>query len=159
MQRTGSAEREQAKVARVVAARQRNHANSACHAIIGDTDDRARRGDRIQSELAADLLVQTSAQRIVGYRSAYREETRLVKSAEQKIGIGDRYTLTATAETYRSRQCTSALRADLQQACIVHPCYRATTGADGVYVDHGNAQRHAILELKLGRHKRQSVLD
>ena len=56
VQRPGAAEREQREVARVVAARQADHADRAGHLVVGDAHDRRRRRGRVEAERRADLL-------------------------------------------------------------------------------------------------------
>ena len=63
VQRPGAAEGEQREVARIVAARQAHHADRAGHLVVGDADDRRRRGGRVEAERRADVLEQRGADR------------------------------------------------------------------------------------------------
>ena len=82
-----------------------------------------------------------------------------VQAAEHEVRVGDRDPLAAAAVTDRPGRGACALRPDLEHPGVVDVGDRAATGADGVHVDHRHVDRHRVLELELGRHRRPAVLD
>ena len=54
--RSRSAERDEPEVARVVAALHAHHPQGGVHVLVGDVDDRLRRGDGVDPQALADLL-------------------------------------------------------------------------------------------------------
>ena len=74
-----------------------------------------------------------------------------------QVGIGERRPPAAPAVADRPRLGPRALRPDLEQPGFVDPRDAATAGAHRVHVYHGHVDRHAVLQLHLGRHRRHAV--
>ena len=64
MQRTGAAEGEQGEVARIVAARHRDHADRARHLHVAEPQHRARGGKPVEAGRPPDLLLENRANMI-----------------------------------------------------------------------------------------------
>ena len=80
--------------------------------------DRAPRGGQIKTHLAAGKIIR-------------------IEVAEREIGIGRGRKRAAPAVASRAWCGSRALRADAQQAALIHPGDRAAPRADGVNIEHG----------------------
>ena len=124
----------------IVAALDRDRADRPHH-VGRDHPEQALRG-ALQGE-AEPLRErrQRGARRIGVERHPAAEQAARGKAPEHQIGVGHGRLLAAQAVAGRARQGAGALRADLEEPVPVEPGDRAAAGADGVDVDHRQADR------------------
>jgi hypothetical protein len=154
-----AAERKQHEIARVVPARERNHADRAGHAIVGDAQDRRGHLDAVQPERPAELLGKDRLDPAHIGGPGNSEQAPGVEPAEHEVRIGDRRLGAAASVADRSGMRAGAARADLQHAVLAQVGDRAPAGTDRVHVDHRHVHRHRVLELELRGHLRHAVED
>jgi hypothetical protein len=116
MQRTGAAEGEEREVARVVAARQRHHADRAGHVGVGEADRRRRGLFGRDAERDGDLAREDRSHMLNGHRVLDGEQPRRVKPAEDKVCVGDGRPQAAAAISDRAGIGAGAFRPDLKHS-------------------------------------------
>ena len=138
--RAGAAEGDQRIAARVDAALDRHDAQRTQHLLVGDAHDPGCRLVDVEAELsgqppdrsAGGLQVEPH---IPGKRRLGAEV------AEQQVGVRDGGLAAAASVGSRARHRARRTRADAQRAAGVGPGDAASTGPDGVDVDHRELQR------------------
>ena len=160
VERAAAAERHGREILRIVAALDRDQADGAGHARIGDADDRLgsidvgqaeRRADRARDRLARGVDIEPrelAADRPVG-----------VDAAEHDIGVGHGRPVAAEAVADRARIGARRFGADLEQAAAIDPGDRAAARADGRDLDHRRAHDQAEIDRGLRRQRVPAVGD
>ena len=104
VQRPGAAEGEQREVARVVAARQRHHADGAGHVRVGEPDDGRRRRVDVEAERRGRACRRRSSRTCVDrHRPRHGQQPLRVEPAEHQVGVGDGRLGAAAAVADRAR--------------------------------------------------------
>ena len=140
MQTAASAEGHQRKLARIVTAFDRDHANGPLHIGVGDAQNARRGGDAIHFQTASNEPTAAAA------RSA---STRIpppsmrLNAPQHHVRIGDRR-FRPGAVTGRSRIGAGALRTHAQQPARIHARDGTAARAHGVNVEHRHANRKAV---------------
>ena len=159
MQGTRAAEREQHEVARIVAARERNHADRARHLVVGDAQYRRCGCGRIQPERLADFFQDDRAHFGERHRPVHGEQLFRIEPPQDQVGIGDGRIDAAAAVADRAGRGAGRFRADLQHAGLIDEGDRPAAGADGVHVHHGHMDGHGVFQLQLRGHGGHAFLD
>src|SRR5581483_6860865 len=107
-----------------------------------------------QPERLGDVLSERGARRggVEAHRAA--EEVVGVEVAESEGGVGDRRPDAAASVAGGARVRAGALRADVEQAALVHPADRAAAGADRLDVhrrEPGHVPEERLAEPGLAR--------
>src|SRR6202051_401156 len=136
---TGATESDEGKVAGIAAALDGDDADGFLHRGVDDADHASGKG--FESERTSLLLQPfasdaAGAVEIEGEVSA--EKSFGLQAAEQKVGVGDGG-LGAASVADGARIGTGGFRADAQDAAGIEAGERASAGADGVDIEHGDA--------------------
>ena len=144
------------KLLRIVPALDRDEAQRAGHAGIGDAQDRLGRPRGVEAERAARpaasiarAAASTSSRASlppIGRSALIRPSTTLASVTVGRVAAG------AVAD--RARHGARALRPDLQQPAGIHPRDRAAARADRGDLDHRRADHQAEIERALRRQRR-----
>ena len=156
--RAGAAERQQRKGARIDAALDRHLADAVRLAPIGDLDDAV--GERFDAHGGRIRTRQLCGERReAGTRARHIErdaaaDQRRRNAAEHQIGIRDGRLAAAVRVAHRAGLGAGAPRPDLEIALAADPGDRAAAGADGLDIDHRDADRKrtdraAVGEMRL----------
>ena len=146
VQRARAAERDERKIARIVAAADRDQPHRVGHVGVGDTHDRLRR----LMQLHAKFLGNTGAHRVnrlLRIKPDRAARKTFAEPPEHDIGIGVGRHRVAAAVARRPGIGAGRLRAVAQRPALVDPGERAAAGADRQHLDAGKADRVAELDV------------
>ena len=147
--RARTAEGDEAEIAGIVAAADRDQADGVGHVGVGDLDDGVRGAHGVVAEGLADFLCHCSFSGGAIERHRAAEEPCRTEPAEDEIGVGVRRLLAPALVGRRSRIGAHALRAVAQAAARVDPGDAAAPGADGDNLDRGEHDWVAELDRPL----------
>ena len=123
----------------------------ACHPGVCDADDRLGRLHCFKTKRYADFPVNGRSCRFDIQPGQFAaDRTVQIDPSQHQIGVGDRGPVIAEAIGDRTGVGTGALRPNLQQAATIDMGNRATTRADGRYLDHRRANHRTEIDLSLG---------
>ena len=136
---SGAAEGNEGKLARIASALDGDNADRFFHGGVHDANHPG--GKFFQSEIGAKFLqplLGNAAGAIEIESEVSAEKARGLQTTEEEIGIGDSG-LRAPAVTDRAGIGSSGFGADAQDSGSIEAGERASAGADGMDVEHGNA--------------------
>ena len=147
--RARAAEGDEAEIARVVAAADRDQADGIGHVRVGDLDDGVGGAHGVVAERRGDLLRDGSFGGVAVERHGAAEEPGRAEPAEDEVGVGVGRLFAAALVGRRTRVGAHALRPVAQAAARVDPGDAAAAGADGDDLDRGEHDRVAELDRPL----------
>ena len=160
MQRAAAAERHRREFRRVVTTLDRDEADRARHARVGDLDDRLGGCLHVEPERLADMSADRALRGIeVEPGELAADRPIRIDAAEHDMGVGQGRALVALAVAGGSGHRTRAFRADVQQAAAIDRGDRAAAGADGGDLDHRRADDEAEVDRGLRRERRLGAGD
>jgi len=143
MHRTGAAEREQRKVARIESALDGDDADGAFHVGVDDANHAVSGGIGRRfhgGREASNRTCGTFGKNLhLAAKKAFRDEP-----SRDEVSVGDGGEVAASITRW-PRICPGTFRADAQRAARIDTRDRSATGTDGVDIDHGRAHRVSIL--------------
>ena len=140
---SGTAEGNESEVSRVASALDGDNADGLFHGGVHDANYSG--GEFFQREIGAGFLeplLRNAAGAIEIESKVSAEKARGLQTTEEKIGIGHSG-LRAPTVTDRAGIGSSGFGADAEDSGSVEAGERASTGADGMDVEHGNADGEA----------------
>ncbi len=147
MQRTATAERHGGESPRIVSALDRDQADGAGHAGVGDPDDGLGRLHHVEAERASDVRRDGALRRLdVEARKLAADRALGVDAAEHDMRIGEGRALVALSVAGGPGPRAGALGADLQQPAAIDRGDRAAAGTDGGDLDHRRADDEAEID-------------
>src|SRR2546430_1468937 len=158
MHGAAAAEGDKREVTNVVAALRRDGFDRLFHLDVDDVQDAVGGFEQRQFERLGDFFLQRSLRLcFVEFHSAAEKMVRIENPAYQ-IGVGDGDLPTTAVITDRTGIGAGAVGTNLERAHRVEARDRAAAGADGVNVEHGQADG-ALINAALSRDHRVSLMD
>ena len=147
MQRPGAAKGDHREIPRIEPALDRHQPYAPGHALVDNGKNRLGRLLHAQRQPAAQFTHRTAGafhiQRGVGAVHAALG----VDAPEHDVGVGHRRLGSTTAVGHRSGGCPGTARPHQQHAPAVDRCDAAATRADGMHIDHRQAQGNAEIQV------------
>ena len=161
VQSPASAERHQREIARIVAALDRDQADRAGHAAVGNTHDRLGGSDRVEAQRLADMTARwpPSPPRHSRRVEPAADRPFRIDASEHDVGIRQCRPLVALAVANRTRHRARRFRPDLQQPAAIDGGDRSAARADGRDLDHRRAHDETEIDGRLRGKRRLPACD
>ena len=130
MHRPATAERHQAKTARVAAALAGDGAERPAHGGVGKHMHAEGRVLQAEAERPGDLIVKRRHRLVIGERQVAADQEPRVQVPQRQVGVGHRRRGAALVIADRSRHRAGTIRPDRERAAGVDPDQAAAAGAD-----------------------------
>ncbi len=146
--RPRAAKSNESEITRIVAALDGQKARAARHVLVDHGQNSFGGFFDAQAHLFAKRLNRFARAFEIQRRAAFQTNWIIrIDAAQHNVGVGDGGFCTAVAVTHGPRHRARAARSDLQNATAIHVSDAATARADGMHVDHRQAQRNAEIEV------------
>ena len=150
MHRSRAAERHHRELPRIEALLDRDEPDPPRHAQVHDGEHGFRRSLDAEAQPFAEFREGAAGIfEVERYLALAADRAVHGDAAENQVGIGYGRLGPAAPIADRAGHRSRAARPDLQNAAAVDRRDAAAAGADGVHVDHRQAQRHAEVEVRL----------